>query len=208
MSADDMTTTKDEFLSALVDDELGDFERRRLLDELGGDPELAGRWGRYHLIGEALRGGLPARTDMGFAERLQSRLADEAPLQVEPGAVISETAERPRRAGHPVIGLALAASVAAVTVIGVQSLLGERPAGQIQTVEAPAQVADPATRIASTAPETQSGTVEQVHAVDPWISNSETAARLNSYLVTHSEHSAAPGLLPQVRVVGYTSEPE
>jgi sigma-E factor negative regulatory protein RseA len=203
-----MTTTKDEFLSALVDDELGDFERRRLLDELGADPELAGRWGRYHLIGEALRGGLPARTDMGFAERLRAQLADEAPLEVEPGARVSAAPERPRRAGHPVIGLALAASVAAVTVIGVQSLLGERTTGQTQVVEAPAPVAGSAPRVAAAASEAQSEAVQRVRAVNPLITSSEDAVRLNSYLITHSEHSAAPGLLPQVRVVGYTSEPE
>jgi sigma-E factor negative regulatory protein RseA len=203
-----MTTTKDEFLSALVDDELGDFEQRRLLDELGADPELAGRWGRYHLIGEALRGGLPARTDMGFAERLQANLSDEAPLQVEPGALVSDAAESPRRAAHPVIGLALAASVAAVTVIGVQSLLGERPTGQTQVVEAPTPVAEPAPKIAAAVSGTPDQAVQRVRSVNPLITNSEDAARLNSYLITHFEHSAAPGLLPQVRVVGYTSGQE
>jgi sigma-E factor negative regulatory protein RseA len=202
-----MTTTKDEFLSALVDDELGDFERRRLLDELSTDPALAERWGRYHLIGEALRGGLPSRTDMGFAERLHSRLADEAPLQVEPGAIVSAEVEPPRRAGHSVIGLALAASVAAVTVIGVQSLLGERTTGQTQVVEAPA-IAEPAPSIPAAAPEGRGEAVQQARAMSPWITTPEDAVRLNSYLVTHSEHSAAPGLLPQVRMVGHTSDQE
>jgi hypothetical protein len=44
--------------------------------------------------------------------------------------------------------------------------------------------------------------------MSPWITTPEDAVRLNSYLVTHSEHSAAPGLLPQVRMVGHTSDQE
>lgn len=57
-----------ENLSALIDNELSELERARVLRELRQDPELAERWSRYHIIGLAMRqepiaavGDLPAR---------------------------------------------------------------------------------------------------------------------------------------------------
>lgn len=44
-----------EKLSALIDNELDDLERTRVLRELAGDDTLAERWSRYHLIGLAMR---------------------------------------------------------------------------------------------------------------------------------------------------------
>ena len=50
-----MNVTKHELLSALLDDEAGEFERRRLLSELQQDQELSSTWQRYALTGELLR---------------------------------------------------------------------------------------------------------------------------------------------------------
>ena len=52
-----MNTSKNEFLSSLLDDEAGDFEKRRLLDELTKDDELAQTFTRYALMGEVMRTG-------------------------------------------------------------------------------------------------------------------------------------------------------
>ena len=52
-----MNTSKTEFLSALLDDEAGEFEQRRLLDELNKDAELGQTLSRYALMAEVMRAG-------------------------------------------------------------------------------------------------------------------------------------------------------
>ena len=52
-----MNTSKTEFLSALLDDEAGEFEQRRLLNELNKDAELGQTLSRYALMGEVMRAG-------------------------------------------------------------------------------------------------------------------------------------------------------
>jgi len=44
-----------EHLSALLDDEAGSFEQRRVLDELGSDEDLRQKLSSYALIGEVMR---------------------------------------------------------------------------------------------------------------------------------------------------------
>lgn len=202
-----MTTSKDEYLSALVDDELGAFEQRRLLDELTSDAETAARWGRYHLIGEALRGGLPARTNKDFVAHVRASIADQEPHHVDPASLVHGSSSRPVSPGkaRSMLGLALAASVAAVTVLGVQALLGDREGAQPQLAEAPGQATLVATEQGQA---TVASAEETAPQAGPWMTEGDDAVRLNSYLVTHSEHSAVPGMLPQVRVVGYAREQE
>ena len=100
----------------------------------------------------------------------------------------------------------MAASVAAVTVLGVQALFKEpdSPGTHIaQTTEA----ADVTTG-SNPGPAEVASAEEATPWARPWMTDGDERVRLNSYLVTHSEHSAVPGMLPQVRVVGYTVEQE
>jgi negative regulator of sigma E activity len=73
-----MKTNRYEHLSALLDDEAGEFERRRLLDELCEDTELGKALNRYTLVGEAMR--QQQRTVVasgGFLAGIQAQLEDE-----------------------------------------------------------------------------------------------------------------------------------
>lgn len=113
-----------EAVSALADGEFLQADAPALAAAVSEDPQARQRFARYHLIGDALRGNLPARLDPAFAERLRLAVADEP-------AVL---APRRRLQGllKPAAGFALAASVAAMAVIGVQQInngaVGERPA--------------------------------------------------------------------------------
>jgi hypothetical protein len=84
----------------------------------------------------------------------------------------------------------MAAAVAIAAIVGLQTLFGERGGDEVRVVQStpPAVVAQPT-----------------IVAERPTAGQPLTAAgvRLNNYLVTHSEHAAHPGMLPQVRVVGY-----
>lgn len=93
-------------LSALMDGEVGDFELRRTLGQISQDPELRRKWDRYHLAAAAMRGEL-----VSAAPDLSDRIA--AALAREPGP-------RSRTALRTLGRVAVAASVAVLTVVGVR----------------------------------------------------------------------------------------
>jgi len=104
----------DEQLSAFADGELGTAEAELLLARLSRDPALRERWERFHAIGEALRGGLPARYPRGLADGVAAAIGAEPAHAAARRAVLG-------RFTMPLIGVAVAASVAVVGVLVVRS---------------------------------------------------------------------------------------
>ncbi len=98
-------------LSAMMDDAAEDHECESCVKRLKDDPELRAAWEVYHLIGDALRG----HTAPDVAERVQQRLAAE-PTVFAPRAI-----EPPRRRATR-YALSMAASVAAVALVGWMAL--------------------------------------------------------------------------------------
>ncbi len=113
----DMNETKKERLSAFMDDEI-DGRHEDLVDDLLKDPELLDTWSRYHLISDGLKQGLPEVVDTTLAKNVSDSLRNE-PAIVAPG-----------RSTHtylkPVAGFAIAASVAALAILGIQQ---QQPGG-------------------------------------------------------------------------------
>jgi sigma-E factor negative regulatory protein RseA len=193
-----MTITKNERLSALVDNEAEGFEARRLLDELGRSEQDMALWERYHLIGDAVRGGLTRAARPGFADSVMARIADE-PMPVR-------SAGTPVRGlVRPVAGLALAASVAVAVLVGVVNFSGSPEMAVPSVADAQA----PATQTASRAMPVAEVVAGGVPADGMSRSGSDRLpmdspeARLHSFIVNHAEHGAGRGLMPYVRVVGY-----
>ena len=93
-------------ISAFMDGEVGDFEARRTLKEIAADAELKRKWYRYHLASSAMRDELPGEM-VDLSSRIRSAIDIEA---------------RPRRSllAGPLGRVAIAASVAMFTVLGVQ----------------------------------------------------------------------------------------
>lgn len=120
-----------EQLSALMDGDLSDVE---VLSELGMDPALQDTWSRYHLIGDAMRGDLPVNLQRDLSDSIMAALEDEptilAPKPVESQPVVPQvhTAAKVvplfRRVGQLVGQYAIAASVAAAVIFGVQQYQG------------------------------------------------------------------------------------
>ncbi len=120
-----------EHLSALLDDEAGAFEKTRVLDELtknNNSSETAAlrqSLSSYSLIGEAMRSANSADasviTDSRFLEGIHEQIEKESDYhQVH----IEDTEKPAANSGSwlkPVGGFALAASFAAIAVIGVQN---------------------------------------------------------------------------------------
>jgi sigma-E factor negative regulatory protein RseA len=114
-------------ISALMDGEVDERSAAQTIEALARDAEAVRTWRTYHLIGDAMRGGM--LLSERFTERVAQRLAAE-PTVLAPRRMRSES---PR-----VFTLsALAASVAAVAFVGwmafaPQPQLAPPPVAQIQ----------------------------------------------------------------------------
>ncbi|MDH0432365.1 RseA family anti-sigma factor [Aeromonas caviae] len=119
-----------EQLSALMDGDLSEIE---VLNELGTDPALQDTWSRYHLIGDAMRGDLPVNLQLDLSDSIMLALEDEpailAPKPAQPAAPHVQPAGKVipfvRRFGQQVGQYAIAASVAAAVIFGVQQYQGK-----------------------------------------------------------------------------------
>ena len=125
-----------EQISALMDGDLSDAE---VLHELEMDSDLQDTWGRYHLIGDAMRGDLPVNLQLDLSDSIMAALEDEptilAPKPVETAPVLqpavapvktdSNVVPLFRRVGQQLGQYAIAASVAAAVIFGVQQYQGQ-----------------------------------------------------------------------------------
>ncbi|TNI85533.1 sigma-E factor negative regulatory protein [Aeromonas sobria] len=125
-----------EQISALMDGELSDAE---VLNELEMDSDLQDTWGRYHLIGNAMRGDLSVNLQLDLSTSIMAALEDEptilapkpveaAPVQqpvVAPVKTDSNVIPLFRRVGQQLGQYAIAASVAAAVIFGVQQYQGQ-----------------------------------------------------------------------------------
>jgi sigma-E factor negative regulatory protein RseA len=118
-------------ISALMDGEVDEKSAAQLIEALARDAEAIRTWRSYHLIGDAMRGGL--LLSAGFTERLSQRLAAE-PTVLAPRRMRTES---PRLFTLS----ALAASVAAVAFVGWMAFAPQRqaPAPAMAKLQPPAE---------------------------------------------------------------------
>jgi sigma-E factor negative regulatory protein RseA len=171
-----------ELISGLVDNELSELEERRVHKAMAEDPSLRVVWERYHVIRAALRNEMDVPAGVGLPERVSAALASE------PQSVVA----RWRPAVRTVGGLAVAASVAALTVVGIQTYRAPQ-SGAVVVAAKPAASTERTMRVSATRWNTKEPARERM---------------LNGYLVEHQEASSGGvgGALPYVRIVGYDAE--
>jgi len=171
-----MSDTVNEQLSACLDGELPEAELDLLLKRVARDEELGRTLGRFALTGEALRGAGAVRASTSFADRVSAAIAAEESVAPRRVPRISPSVMRWLR---PAAGFAVAAGVATVAVLSVQTTPVPEPALVAQT---PASVSSP------------------IAANDSYIvpantiSNFVPATRLTNYVVAHSEYSSPLGM--------------
>ena len=190
-----MNEQKREQLSALIDDELT-HETSSVIDSLLEDDEAKRTWERYHLIGDVLRGHLPKYYE-NTADRVSVAIASE-PTILAPGKKSSVLLK-------PVMGFAIAASVAAVAIFNVQQAKQIPETGQPVIAQASIATSQPslATSIASSQLVTQEKGQAQIYQAI------NVDYRLNRYLVNYNEYRAntgVSGMPPHVRMVANESE--
>ena len=106
-------TTRDEQLSAFLDDELEDVESPLFVRRLGSDTELRTTAFRMTLIGDVLRDDVGTVDSAGFRASV-STAVEEVSLQR------SDVVASGSRWLRPLVGAAVAASVAVVAILSLQ----------------------------------------------------------------------------------------
>ncbi len=202
--------TDHESLSAVVDGEL-DKSETKVLQSIAVDDRSRATWARYHLIGDVLRDSLTDVAPAAFSERLRTD------VEQEPTMLLPRAVERPWL--KPVAGFAIAASVAAIAVLGIQQnniapglgdateLVADSPA----SLPAPVAVTVTDQQIAKAQEPLNpvSGSIQTQEPLNPASGSIQTQRRLNGYLVKFNEQRSSlgvPGVNPYVRIVGFESE--
>ena len=187
-----MNEQKREQLSALVDDELS-HETSSAINTLLEDNEAKETWSRYHLIGDSMRGHLPERIE-DIADNVSQAIASQP-------TILAPQKESPTRKSpglmKPVMGFAIAASVAAVAIFNVQQSNQSPVRGQ--QVIAQSSIATITPSLAVT-PQLATQEKEQIQAQQYRSLN----PRLSRYLVNYNEHRVNTGVRsmpPHVRMV-------
>ena len=190
-----MKKQKQEILSTLIDDELSN--NKEILDNLISNEEMKDTWARFHLIGDCLRGNLPKKIDRNFSSNLKKIIANE-PSLFFPNKNYKLVKE-------PIIGFAIAASVAIFAVLGIQR-------ADISPIETTASTVHMKKEIVDSKLDTFSfpgnyvapANVEEINEYD-FLSNQ----RLNNYLINHSQYRndlKMNTVLPYARIVNIETE--
>src|ERR1700710_1220202 len=114
-----MNEELDSQLSAMFDDELPGSECELLARRLSRDEQLKARWGRYAVMGAAIRAERGVRLDAGLPGRVSVAISSEPVLSAEPAPQRKE--RWANRWWQPIAGAAVAAGVAAVSILWMRS---------------------------------------------------------------------------------------
>jgi sigma-E factor negative regulatory protein RseA len=198
-----MSETMRESLSALMDNEADELEVQRVLSKISDDGELRQAWVRYHLARSAMV-GQPVGGLLDISQRVQDVIKHES--------IPTQSAGPLQRFLKPLASFAVAASVAAVAVVGGQQIAqladnGAYPAGSVGSnrVAASVSAVGLVNSIGATAVPASYGN-QGVPVLQP---ASRTAyqelarQRMQKYMQEHAEHAALnspQGLVPFARV--------
>jgi len=184
-----------DWLFAVIDNELSEAEMLNLSHRIGSDQELRDTLIRYQLISDSMRGEEINLASMNLVSSVSRRL-DSEPTVLAP----AKSRKHMPRWVQPAAGAALAASVAAVGILfGPQFINGpqhQAPANSgLQVVAQPVGKVTPApTRVVKQ--ENHWKTIED-----------KTRTRLTDYLEQHSQYASAPGgvqgVMPYTSFVSY-----
>jgi sigma-E factor negative regulatory protein RseA len=208
-----MTKQIDEHISAFMDGELHNSERGAIIQQICRDDESLIRWQRYHLISDTLRNNLPPAIDNQFAQSVMNALEKE-PTVFAPAAMKHKSTVKQK-----IAGAAIAASVAAVAVIGVQTVnqpkdaapsLAEMPTTdqyvRMQQLANSSKVKPKPPTYATTpgAPAMKASASDSAHSNAQITQIYQYHPQLDKYLLNHNQHtlgSRVQGVMPYARIV-------
>jgi negative regulator of sigma E activity len=214
-----------EHLSAVFDDEAGSFEQKRVLDELESNQELRQKLSCYALIGETMRSGELDKPVVGVSKSFLAGIHEKIDADDEYHDVIvhdhlqnKQTRNDSKSWLRPVGGFAIAASVVAIAVLGMQNYGPLSPAA-IETASSDAssntmnlaKQKDQSTERemnsaivmpANTMIATNDGSVEDTEQYKQ--ADARTRSLLKRYVDSHMQYASTASFVPSVRAIAYT----
>lgn len=228
MSKHESPKSINEHLSALLDDETGTFEQRRVLDELKTDTNLSQKLSTYALIGEAMRTGESEKPLISVGSSFLDGIHEKIELEDDFNEVIinegivdsgtnthSQQMKQPKTEKNstswfrPIGGFAVAASLGALAFMGLQNmgLLNSpnmQPGGIVNNTSPTAIVQTIPVRektdVVNTSDNSTISDKEQLYAD----ADSQARSLLKRYVDSHMQYAASTSFVPSVRVIAYT----
>lgn len=215
MSNSETPVSITEHLSALLDDEAGSFEERRVLDELKSDKTLSKKLASYALIGETMRAGESQQATMMLGSNFLDSIHEQIDKEDQFDNVILDqdqkiqtgsdtTAANSSSLLRPIGGFAVAASVGALAFMGLQNV------GVLKgPTSVPTDIVDKSgpTAIVQATPEVNKIEPTEVLASisDEYVdADAKTRSMLKRYVDSHMQYSTASTFVPSVRTIAYT----
>ena len=202
-----MSVQPKEALSALMDNEVGDFELRSLLKQSASNEELSGQWQRYHVASSVLKQEQVASGDISAS--VMAALEEEPALNV---ASSDNSVVKDKSSGFnfwkPLASMAVAASVTAVVILGGQNFGVGQPAAVTPdlaqaSVSEKAYTTQPGLTVPSGFMRAQFGAPRITQQIDSNADIIRFNSGLNSYIQQHNVLnngvlvSSNPGWLPE-----------
>lgn len=185
-------------ISMLLDDELASEEALKIFNRIRNESALRAKWIRYHIISCACKEKSSIMTDAGFFDRVSKA------LEQEPTVIAPKLNTARKLSKIPVFSLALAASVALVSVIlwsGIVGLPENAPTnvtnGDRLALSNPALNSSPPIKTSARLQPARLPAQKQI-----------LPKRFNDYLITHNEStytSGAQTMMPYARVISYSN---
>lgn len=179
-------------ISSLVDGELSDAEHHQTVTSMLADKEKCRCWERYHLISNAIKRDLPNMIDCQFASRVMAELENEP-------TILAPTSHKISAFGKRMAGLAIAASVATVAVLGVQVMHQDEGAVSVQQMAnvsgSDLQAAKVPVPQVYNRQDVQTVTQSLNYSPIPDLANRQILPRIHRYLLDHAQ--VVPGTMPQ-----------
>lgn len=179
-----------EMLSALVDGQLTGQELTQAIAHINNDQAARAEYLRMQYASDVMHGYTRAvsQRPVDLAQRLSVALADEPVYQQNALLAKAKVLAFPKTFWKQATGLAMAASIGALAVVGVMNQPGYQ---NMPLANA----------------ESASDSTQLVRQVNRWtVGEPEVEARLNNYLVDHNEYAGGAGMFSYGRVVSYGTE--
>ena len=207
LSSIDAPASLTEYLSAVLDGEAGGFEERRVLDELKSNKELQHKLFTYSLISETMRSdaaSVTASTD--FLAGIHQKISAEDEYH-HVNVVTSDKEKTASSWLRPVGGFALAASVAAISIIGFQNYQQTSQNGFVtaSSDNAASTLLDNSMIKASQIANNDSQLVNDKLAVPDLYKQADNRTRLflKRFVDSHLQQASNSAFVPSVRVIAY-----
>lgn len=201
-----------EHLSALLDNEAGSFEQRRVLSELQSGDTLRKKLSSYALIGEVMRTSETTVTATpSFLSGIQDQIeTDDDYHQVQVSGAVNDdnnNIDKQRKSSwiRPIGGFALAASVATVAFLGFQNYQNVNT-GAVNTELLAAKTSTTNSAVLTennitiAALSTTTNTAIEYQPAD-----ARARTFLKQYVDSHMQYATNTAFVPSVRVIGYAN---